>query len=88
MNTKYVFQHKTARTDYGDPEYVVCAEGFSFFDFIEDGIPQFKKAITAIEEEAFNGNTSDMRYYVKERGIRTGEAYKLISSEQTDIDIS
>lgn len=88
MNTKYVFQHKTAHTDYADPEYVVCAEGFSFIDFIEDNVPQFKKAVTSVDEEAHNGDTSDMRYYIKEREIRTGEAYKLISSEETDVDIS
>lgn len=88
MNTKYVFQHKTAHNDFCEPEYVVCTEGFSFLDFVQDNIPQFKKAVTAVDVEAHNGDTSDMRYYIKERGTRTGEAYKLISSEPTDIDIS
>lgn len=88
MNTKYVFQHKTSRTDYDKPEYVVCAEGFSFMDFILDNIPQFKKTVSSVDIEAYNGNSSDMRYYIKEHGIRTGEAYKLLSSDPTNIDIS
>ena len=88
MNTKYIFQHKTSRTDYYDPEYVVCVEGFTFLDFVHDNIPQFKKSVTSVDVEAHEGNADDIRYYIKEYGMRTGEAYKLISSEPTDIDIS
>jgi hypothetical protein len=87
MNTKFVFQHKTSQTDYDKPEYVVCTEVFSFMDFILDTIPQFKKSVTSVDTEK-GDNASEMRYYIKEHGLRTGEAYKLLSSEPTNIDIS